>query len=57
MRSEDFHDEPDAGVEPLAGQDENTGVDPIDADEDDVALEEFEEEWEEHWQEGPEDED
>jgi hypothetical protein len=46
MRDEEFHDEPDEGVEPLPEDDEEAGVEPLDPDDEEIALETLEEEWE-----------
>ena len=45
MSTEDFHDEPDAGVEPLEPEDEEAAVEPLGED-DSATLEELEGEWE-----------
>ena len=44
MSTEDFRDDPDAGVEPLDAEDEEAGVEPLDTELDEDA--DLEEEWE-----------
>jgi hypothetical protein len=43
MSAEDFRDDPDAGVEPLDGEDEEAGVEPLEAELDEDAG--LEDEW------------
>ncbi len=46
MSQEEFHDEPDTGVEPLHVDDDYAGVERLDPLDEDALLEGLEDEWE-----------
>ena len=46
MSDEDFHDDPDAGVDPLEPVHEDVGIEPLEPDDEGAILEELENEWE-----------
>ena len=46
MSDEDFHDDPDAGVDPLEPAHEEVGIEPLEPDDEGAILEELENEWE-----------
>ena len=47
MSDEDFHDDPDAGVDPLEPVNEEAAIEPVEPDDEGAVLEELEDEWEE----------
>jgi len=46
MSDADFHDDPDAGVDPLEPGHVEAGIEPLDPDDEGAVLEELETEWE-----------
>jgi hypothetical protein len=56
MSDDDFHDDPDAGVEPLADEDEDAGVQPLNTEDEDLTVADLEDEREDeeaYGEEGP----
>ena len=45
MSDEDFHDDPDAGVDPLEPGHVEAGIEPLEPDDEGAILEELEREW------------